>query len=153
MKLPEYLHILGILSLSEFIKKLCSGEIQANTCYFIATDEYLEPPKREPGWYTFDDYVKYIQAGQFPEDDIRYSIVKKHIDRWDPIDLLTFSSENEYDREIREIVTNLNEDARSVGKLIFDVFTKASEENTFCKSLEECKMIAEDILKEIQAQD
>ncbi len=77
-------------------------------------------------------------------------IVKKIIDNWDAIDLLTHAPKDEYDGETTKIMSQANENMNEneLGTVIFNVFTKAFGANTFNKSINECVVIAKQIIEE-----
>ena len=83
---------------------------------------------------------------------IKFETIKKIIDQWDPIDLLYFAPKNEYDFEIRRILSSISYDdtIETLGNLIYEVFIDSFGNISFSKSLEECKMIAKRILEEIK---
>ena len=70
--------------------------------------------------------------------------VKTIIDEWDPIDLLAYAPEDEYDFEIKEIeqILALQVDVDQLAVEIFRVFTEEFGTEEFKKSLEECRNIA-----------
>ena len=74
-------------------------------------------------------------------------IVKQIIDKWDPIDLLPFAPNDEYDSESKEIenylLTNIhNINADNFAKKIMDVFCKSFGNDIFEKNIDECREIA-----------
>ena len=75
-----------------------------------------------------------------------FDIVKKEIDKWDPIDLLAYSPQDEYDFESKEISLKLQFDVKQNGIIIFEVFSNAFGD-TFTKSVDECISVAEKIMK------
>lgn len=81
-------------------------------------------------------------------DKMNFEIIKREIDRWDPIDLLCFAPPDEYDMESREILSKYQHNsAEQNGRMIHDVFSSAFG-ITFAKSVEECISIAEKIMKQ-----
>lgn len=78
-----------------------------------------------------------------------FNTVKKHIDEWDPIDLLSFCPNDEYDGESRMIVDSFRKE-NDLGKLIYNIFRESFGESTFRKSLEECNQVAQKIMKSIK---
>lgn len=78
-----------------------------------------------------------------------FNTVKKHIDEWDPIDLLAFCPNDEYDGESRMIVDSFRKE-NDLGKLIYNIFRESFGESTFRKSLEECNQVAQKIMKSIK---
>lgn len=83
---------------------------------------------------------------QFLGDKMDFDIVKKEIDKWDPIDLLEYSPQDEYDFESKEISLKLQFDVKQNGIIIFEVFSNAFGD-TFTKSVDECISVAEKIMK------
>lgn len=81
-----------------------------------------------------------------------YETIKKIIDKWDPIDLLYFTPKDEYDFEIKRILSSISHDAtiETLGSFVYKVFIDSFGEITFQKSLEDCKAIAKNILEEIK---
>ena len=80
-------------------------------------------------------------------DKMKFDTVKKKIDEWDPIDLLTHTPPDEYDVESREVLSKFQSDVNKNGLMIYEVFSRAFG-TTFNKSLEECVCIAEKISTE-----
>ena len=75
--------------------------------------------------------------------------ITKIINNWDPIDLLPFCPEDEYEQEIKMVKAYLNESI-TVDKLaerIFYVFSSQFGDDVFLKDIEECRRIARQILK------
>lgn len=77
---------------------------------------------------------------------MNFEIIKKEIDKWDPIGLLSHAPVDEYDEESREILLNFQNSKEQNGRLIHAVFSKAFG-LTFTKSAEECTVIAEKIME------
>lgn len=80
---------------------------------------------------------------------MNYEKVKKAIDEWDPIDLLSHAPKDEYD-QISKKISYLKSEKDSLevaGSIIFTVFLEAFGENTFEKSHTECTLIASKILR------
>ena len=75
---------------------------------------------------------------------MKFEIIKKEIDEWDPIDLLGHTPPDEYDAESREILSKLQCDVNKNGMMIYEVFSNAFG-TTFNKSIDECVCIAEKI--------
>ena len=78
--------------------------------------------------------------------------VKMVIDEWDPIELLSIHCpSDEYDEISTELSQILicNVDIELLGKEIYNLFVQAFEISTFDKSMDECKIIAQKILNEI----
>lgn len=79
---------------------------------------------------------------------IEKSLLKEHIDRWDPIGLFPGCPDDEYSMEIDEIFSVANRQgitADELGKTIYTVF-KNSFDSTFSKTKKECINIAKKIL-------
>ncbi len=76
--------------------------------------------------------------------------VKRIIDAWDPIDLLSHAPDDEYHSEIEEIryLLRMTDDSVELAEGIFDVFVESFGEDTFIKSKEECKWIAQTLLSQ-----
>jgi hypothetical protein len=72
---------------------------------------------------------------------INFEIIKKVIDKWDPIDLLDYAPPDEYDIESREILLKFQHSIEQNGMVIYEVFSKAFG-MTFTKSVDECVSIA-----------
>lgn len=94
--------------------------------------------------FVLNKYPKLVEL-QYTIDK---SIIKKQIDLWDPINLLSFCPSDEYDSEINHIyekinVNKLNE--LNLGKIIYDTFKMYFEED-FNKSINDCIEIAKEII-------
>ena len=76
--------------------------------------------------------------------------VKRIIDEWDPIDLLFHAPDDEYHSEIEEIryLLCMTDDSTKLAEGIFKVFAESFGEETFSKSKEECKHIAQILLSQ-----
>ena len=74
--------------------------------------------------------------------------VKRTIDEWDPIDLLSHAPDDEYHSEIEEIeyLLRMIDDSVLLAEGIFNVFVKSFGKDTFNKSKEECQHIAQILL-------
>lgn len=74
--------------------------------------------------------------------------VKRIIDEWDPIDLLSHAPDDEYHSEIAEIgeLLNLSKDFSELAEGIYQVFSNSFGKDVFCKSRSECAMIAQKII-------
>lgn len=80
-------------------------------------------------------------------DKMNFEIVKKEIDKWDPIGLLSYAPLDEYDIECREIFSRIqNNDAKQNGMIIYKIFSEAFGA-TFDKSIDECVYIAKKIME------
>ena len=78
--------------------------------------------------------------------------VKAVIDEWDPIELLSIHCpSDEYDEISMELSQILicNVDIEFLGKEIYNLFIQAFGTSTFGKSIDECKIIAQKILNQI----
>lgn len=74
--------------------------------------------------------------------------IKKIIDKWDPIDLLSHAPDDEYHSEISQIEALLkttSNDLELIANGIYSVFSK-SFQGEFSKTKDECKEIAKLIL-------
>jgi len=76
--------------------------------------------------------------------------VKSVIDEWDPIDLLFHAPDDEYHSEIAEIqyLLSVTDDPAQLAEDIFKVFVESFGKDTFNKSKEECKQIAQILLSQ-----
>ena len=74
--------------------------------------------------------------------------VKRIIDEWDPIDLLSHAPDDEYHSEIEEIgyLLHMTDDSVELAEGIFNVFVESFGNDTFNKSKEECEHIAQILL-------
>ena len=79
-------------------------------------------------------------------DKMNFEIIKKEIDKWDPIDLLNHAPSNEYDSESKEILLKFQNNIEQNGTVIYEVFSKAFG-ITFTKSVDECVSIAKKIME------
>ncbi|MDO4398066.1 MAG: DUF1871 domain-containing protein [Oscillospiraceae bacterium] len=79
-------------------------------------------------------------------DKMNFEIIKKEIDKWDPIDLLNHAPLNEYDSESKEILLKFQNNIEQNGTVIYEVFSKAFG-ITFTKSVDECVSIAKKIME------
>ena len=77
------------------------------------------------------------------------SKIKEIIDAWDPIGLFPFCPEDEYHSEISQIECFISESKKEkdLGEYIFEVFIKSFGENSFQRSITECRMIASKIIE------
>ena len=78
---------------------------------------------------------------------MNFEIIKKVIDKWDPIDLLDHAPPDEYDIESREILLKFQHSVEQNGMVIYEVFSKAFG-MTFTKSVDECVSIAKRIMEQ-----
>ena len=78
------------------------------------------------------------------------NFVKRVIDAWDPIDLLFHSPDDEYHSEIDEIqrLLSMTDDSVMLAEGIFKVFVESFGIETFNKSKDECKQIAQILLSQ-----
>lgn len=76
------------------------------------------------------------------------SYIKVIIDKWDPIDLLSFAPKDEYQLEIEqvEVLAGLTEDVFVLSEGIYEIFVSSFGEDTFKKSRSDCMKIAELIM-------
>ncbi len=77
-----------------------------------------------------------------------FETIKKNINKWDPIELLAHAPEDEYNEEILEICNRFENEIDKLSCVIYNVF-KISFGETFNKSLKDCYVIAENIIKSI----
>lgn len=79
--------------------------------------------------------------------------IKPIIDNWDPIDLLPYSPNDEYDDEICQIANRIyGKSADEIAQIIFNVFSISFDYGSFQKSLDECRTIALKILSTLSIQ-
>lgn len=81
---------------------------------------------------------------------MKFDIIKKEIDKWDPINLLDHAPSDEYDIESMEILFEFQQDIEQNGIIIYDVFSKAFGE-TFTRSVNECVGIAQNIMSSMNS--
>lgn len=79
---------------------------------------------------------------------MNFGIIKREIDRWDPIGLLAHAPSDEYDIESEKIASKFQNDAEQDGMVIYEVFTEAFE-TAFINSVDECVEIAKRIQESI----
>lgn len=79
---------------------------------------------------------------------MNFDIIKKEIDKWDPIGLLAHATPDEYDIESEKIASKFQNDAEQDGMMIYEVFTEAFE-TAFTNSVDECVEIAKRIQESI----
>lgn len=79
---------------------------------------------------------------------MNFGIIKKEIDKWDPIGLLAHAPPDEYDIESEKIASKFQNDAQQDGIMIYEVFTEAFE-TAFTNSVDECVEIAKRIQESI----
>lgn len=75
-----------------------------------------------------------------------FEIIKKTVDRWDPIGLTTCSPSDEYDIECRRIAELLINSHKPIENVIYDVFVDAFGTSFHC-DLQQCAEIAQEIKK------
>ncbi len=80
-------------------------------------------------------------------DKMNFEIIKKEIDKWDPIGLLNHAPPDEYDTESREILLKFQHGIEQNGMIIYEVFSKAFG-TTFTKSVDECVSIAKKMMEQ-----
>ena len=80
-------------------------------------------------------------------DKMNFEIIKKEIDKWDPIDLLNHAPPDEYDIESGEILLKFKHSIEQNGMVIYDVFSKAFG-ITFTKSVDECVSRAKKMMEQ-----
>lgn len=80
-------------------------------------------------------------------DKMNFEIVKKEIDKWDPLDLLSHTPPDEYDIESREILLKFQRSIEQNGMIIYEVFSEAFG-ITFTKSMDECICIAKKMMEQ-----
>lgn len=78
------------------------------------------------------------------------NFVKRVIDDWDPIDLLFHAPDDEYHSEIEEIrlLLSVTDDSAELAEGIHNVFEESFGKETFIKSMDECKQIAQILLSQ-----
>ena len=77
-----------------------------------------------------------------------YNIIKKRINEWDPVNLLSFSPEDEYDIEIQEIYDLFEAEETKLGLVIYTIF-KNYFGASFTKDKKDCFSVAKKILNDI----
>ena len=80
-------------------------------------------------------------------DKMNFEIVKKEINKWDPLDLLSHTPTDEYDIERREILLKFQRSIEQNGMIIYEVFSEAFG-ITFTKSIDECICIAKKMMEQ-----
>ncbi len=78
---------------------------------------------------------------------MNFEIIKKVIDKWDPIDLLDHAPPDEYDVESREILLKFQDDTTQNGKVIYEVFSEVFGA-AFTKNIDECVCIAQKMMEQ-----
>lgn len=73
------------------------------------------------------------------------------INKWDPIDLIEITPQDEYSSEIKEIIGRIenatNIQVEDLSSIIYDVFCKNFDQ-LFIKSKQECLIVASKILED-----
>ena len=77
---------------------------------------------------------------------MQFENIKNIIDKWDPINLLDFAPDDEYDEECMRILMNYCPNSAELGRIIFSIFSERFED-AFVDSETKCIMIADEILK------
>lgn len=76
--------------------------------------------------------------------------IKKVINDWDPMELLSFAPQDEYKNEINQIYNflsvNKNASEKELGNIIFKIFINAFDKNIFKFTLNDCLKISKKIL-------
>lgn len=80
-------------------------------------------------------------------EKMNFEIIKKEIDKWDPLDMLGYAPSDEYDIESREILMKFQHSVEKNGIIIHEVFSEAFG-MTFTKSVDECICIAKRIMEQ-----
>lgn len=70
-----------------------------------------------------------------------FKSIKQVIDEWDPIGLLNFAPDDEYDDECQQILESYCNDTDKLGETIFNIF-KNNFEDSFTFNKENCINIA-----------
>lgn len=73
-----------------------------------------------------------------------FEIIKNVIVKWDPISLMEFAPQDEYDQECAEIFQAYTEKIKPLREIIYDVFTNAFEDE-FKDDISTCAKIANEI--------
>ena len=81
-----------------------------------------------------------------------FEIIKNIINNWDPIELLEHAPEDEYNDEILEISSRFVKEVNELVCVIYNV-VKLSFGETFDKSLDDCYLIAENIIKKYKCKN
>lgn len=76
------------------------------------------------------------------------NFIKRVVDEWDPIDLLSHSPNDEYHSEIEEIQKLLSktDDLDELAEGVFKIFVKSFGEEVFNKRKAECEKIAQNLI-------
>ena len=79
--------------------------------------------------------------------------IKLIINRWDPINLFSGAPDNEYERETEELLkyikTNKNLTKEALANKIYEIFSKAFNNDIFKDTIKDCLLISEQIIKVI----
>ncbi|MTI48419.1 MAG: hypothetical protein FH761_11295 [Firmicutes bacterium] len=94
----------------------------------------------------FDDCIR-LGVGTYRytfNENITYESIAHEINSWDPIDLLPYAPDNEYEDEIQEIYIGSRTitDEYDLAKLIYKVFIRCFGTDTFTRSKLNCLEIA-----------
>lgn len=73
-----------------------------------------------------------------------FEIIKNVIVKWDPISLMEFAPQDEYDQECSEILQAYTEKIKPLREIIYDVFTNAFGDE-FKYDITTCDKIANEI--------
>ena len=98
--------------------------------------------------------ILFRRKGSIMEENLyEFKVVKKAIDEWDPIGLLAFAPDDEYDSESREIVENLSSSIsmEEIAELIAKIFAESF--NRADITMNRCIIIANKIYKSIHIED
>lgn len=97
--------------------------------------------------YTVDQDSGWVE-GFFNPDEVIYHIVKKNVDLWDPVGLLPYAPDNEYDIESKQIAkqVKLNHTVEELAEIISQVFSKGFGREYAAKC---CSEVAEAIYKDL----
>ena len=82
---------------------------------------------------------------------ISYDVIKKVIDKWDPVELLCIHApSDEYDSETKEIFDEMNKlefiEVGIVANIIFSVFSESFGHDVFTLTIGECRTVAQKII-------
>ena len=77
--------------------------------------------------------------------------IKKIIDDWDPVNLLSHAPQNEYHTEIDEVEKLLKgtKNCDEIAQGIYEIFLRAFGDNTFQCTIVDCMKIANEIIESI----
>ena len=78
---------------------------------------------------------------------MNFEIIKREIDKWDPIDLLNHAPSDEYDIETEKILLKFQDNTTQNGKVIYEVLSEVFGA-AFTKNIDECVCIAQKMMEQ-----